>query len=189
LVKAIKDRNRISLAALELAKDKNFLRIPEQDRIKLILEALSIGEEIADSISKEYQTSDPRKIAELMGIKISGGESGSFKKSEYRKKEKEIVIFRDTLERLTSEITVPELSERILRFLIAHELFHHIEETQMVPIYKRFKFKGKLWFKFYIKGLSEVAAQAFIQKLLDLEFSPYVFDYLTYILFTSNFKG
>ncbi|MBI5700948.1 hypothetical protein HZC34_03750 [Candidatus Saganbacteria bacterium] len=189
MTKAIKERNRITLAAIELARDKNFHNIPHNERMHLISEVLALGENIANGISKEFGTSDPRKIADLMGVKISGDEAGNLKKSEYRKKEKQIVIFHDTLRRITSEITVPELSDRILRCLIAHELFHHIEEVKVGSIYKRFKFKGKLWFNYYIKGLSDVAAQAFTQKLLGLEFSPLVFDYLTYIMFTSDFKN
>ena len=188
MIKAIKERNKISLAALELAHDNNFHKIPAEDRIKLITEVLSIGEEIADWATAEYNTSDPRKLAEYLGVKIIGEDFGQMRKTEYRKKQKEIIIFHDTLKRLTSEITVPDLSERILRFLIAHELFHHLEETKIGYVYKRFKFRGKLWTHYYIKGLSEVAAQAFTQKLLALEFSPHVFDYLTYILFTSDFK-
>ena len=188
MIDAIKERNRISLAALELMRDKNFHKISPDERLNLIAECLKIGEEVADWIVAEFGETDPRKIAEKLGAKIFGVESGERKKSEYRKKEKEIIIFRDTLKRLTSEITVPDLSERILRFLVAHELFHHIENVKIGPVYKRFKFPGKFGFSFYIKGLSEVAAQAFTQKLLSIEFSPQVFDYLTYILFTSDFK-
>lgn len=189
MTQAIKERNRITLAALELAHDKNFHNMSPEERLKLISDVLTIGEEVAENIISEFGTDDPRKIAEIMGVKILGSDSGNLKKTEYRKKEKQIVIFHDTLKRITSEITAPELSDRILRLLIAHELFHHIEEVKIGPVYKRFKFKGKLWFSYYIKGLSDVAAQAFTQKLLNLEISPQIFDYLTYIMFTSDFKN
>lgn len=186
---AIKERNRITLASLELARDKNFHKIHPEERMKLITQVLAIGEEIADWVASECGTRDPRKIAEIVGVKVLGGNRGRAQKSEYRKKEKEIIIFHDTLKRLTAEVTVPDLSERILRFLIAHELFHHLEETRIGAIYKRFKFPKRPWGSFYIKGLSEVAAQAFTARLLGLEFSPQVFDYLTYILFTADFKN
>lgn len=188
MTEAIKERNKLTLAMLELAPDKVFMSLIPEARMKLVEEALSVGEEIANSIISECGTDDPRKIAEMYGVKVVGEERGNLKKTEYRKKEKEIVIFRDSLDRMAAEITVPHLSERILRFLIAHELFHHLEETKLGYIYKRFKFKGFLWSSKYIKGLSDVAAQAFTQKLLSLEFSPHVFDYLTYILYTSDFK-
>ena len=187
--KALKERNRIALATLELAKDKIFHSIPVEERLRLIEEVLSIGDEVAKWVAAEYKTSDPRKIAEALGVKVFGADYGELKKSEYRPKKKEIIIFRDALSRLIKGVTVPHLSERILRFLVAHELFHHLEEVKIGLVYKRFKFPGRFGMKTYIKGLSEVAAQAFTQTLLGLEFSPQVFDYLTYIFFTSDFKS
>jgi len=188
-VKEIKERNRIALAMLELAKDKVFYSIPAEERLRLIEEVLSVGDDVAKWVMAEYQTSDPRKIAELMGVRVYGADHGQLKKSEYRTHKNEIVIYRDALSHLTKEVTVPHLSERILRFLVAHELFHHLEATRIGTVYKRFKFPGPFGMKRYIKGFSEVAAQAFTQTLLSLEFSPQVFDYLTYVLFTSDFKS
>lgn len=189
MTKAIRERNRITLATLELAKDKNFIRLPEEERLHLTEEVLKIGDEVAAFVISKYGTSDPRSIAEKMRVKIFGAEAGQGKSSEYRRSTGEIVIFRNKLDHLTKEVTLPDLSDRILRFLIAHELFHHLEETQIGLVYRRFAFPGPLWTKRYIKGTSEVAAQAFTQTLLKLEFSPQVFDYLTYILFTSGFKS
>lgn len=188
VAKAVKDRNKIALAALELANDKNFNKLPNDKRIELIEDALRIGSDAADNVISECGTSDPRKIAEILNVKIFGLDRGKFKKSEYRRKNKEIVIYRDALEKMAAEITDPDLSKRILRLLIAHELFHHLENVKLGPIYKRFKFKGRFGLGYYIKGLSEVAAQAFTQKLLGIEFSPQVFDYLTYVMFTSDLR-
>lgn len=188
-MKAIKERNRLTLAALELAKDKNFHLITADERVRVMKEALKIGDEVASWAVAEFGTADPRKIAEKVGAKIFGRDKGQLKASEYRKEAREIVIFRDTLDKLTKEVTQPDLSERLLRLLIAHELFHHLEETRIGPVYKRFKFPGKWWTSFYIKGLSEVAAQSFTQALLEIEISPPIFDYLTYILYTSAFKA
>jgi len=185
----IKERNRIALAFLQLKKEKNFSRIPADKRIDLINEVWSVGENLASWAMAETDETDPRKIAEKLGVVIFGADRGNLKKSEYRKKEKEIVIFRDALERLTSEIVVPELSEKILRFLVSYELFHHLENTKTGFIYKRFKFPLRFGFNFYLKSLSEVAALAFTQKLISLELSPQVFDYLVYILFNSDFKA
>ena len=94
MTNAIKERNRISLAALELARDKNFLKIPSEERIRLISDVLSIGEEIADWASAEFGTTDPRKLAEFLGVKIFGEDKGNLKKSEYRKKQKERLLMR-----------------------------------------------------------------------------------------------
>jgi hypothetical protein len=87
------------------------------------------------------------------------------------------------------EVKSSQLSENLLKFIVAHELFHHLEVNRLGEIYKRFKFRvwelGPYVKEDYIKGLSEVAAQAFTHSLLKLEISPQNFDYLTYILYTN----
>jgi len=185
MTEAIKERNRLTLAALELTRDKNYHRLPQSEQVHLIKEVLNIGEEVAKWVSAEYGTSDPRALAEKLGVKVFGAEGGQIRGSEYRPGTPgEIVISRKLLDRLHKEVTLPDLSDRILRFVIAHELFHHLEKTRIGLVYKRFAFPGPFWTKWYIKGLSEVAAQSFTQALLGIEISPQVFDYLTYILFT-----
>lgn len=179
---AIIERNRMALACLELAKDKIFRRLPEEERNRLVQEVLAIGDETAERILNEYGTNDPRKIAVRMGIKIFGEEKGSLKRSEYRKEKKEIVISREFHEKLLDEVHSKELSDRLLKMVVAHELFHHLEVEQVGEVYARYKFKawklGPFIREKYIKGLSEVAAQAFTHTLLGLELSPQVFDYL-----------
>lgn len=183
---SIKERNKIILALLILSKNKRFNSLVEDKKLEVVAEINKIGEEIADGIVLETGEVDPRKITEKLGVKVLGVERGFLKRSEYRFKQRQIVIFRDALERLTLEIAEPNLSEKILRFLIAYELFKHLEYTKVGFIYKRFKFPLKLWFGFYIKELSEVAAMSFVLKLLSLSLSPSVFDYIIYMLFPST---
>jgi len=185
MIEAIKERNRLALAALELARDKNYNRLPASEQVRLIKEAINLGEEVAKWVVAEYGTSDPRALAKKWGVKVFGVKGGQIKGSEYRSgRTGEIVISRELLDRLHKEVTLPDLSPRILRFVIAHELFHHLEKTRIGLVYKRFVFPGPLWTKWYIPGLSKVAAQSFTQALLNIEISPQVFDYLIYILFT-----
>lgn len=184
MTEAIKDRNRLALAALELARDKNFSRLKDEEKLNLAQEAIKIGEEAAEWTISEYGSRDPRAIAEKLGIKVYGAERGEARCTEYKKEEKEIVIFRDALDHMSKQVTLPDIQERILRIFIAHELFHHLEEHKFGLIYKRFEFKGPFFTRWYIKGVSEIAAQSFVQKLLEIEIMPQVFDYLIYILFT-----
>jgi uncharacterized tellurite resistance protein B-like protein len=83
--KAIEERNRIALAYIELAKDKVFQKLEEEKRIELIKEVISIGDEVAEWVIKEYETNDPRKIANSLGVRIFGEDQGKAKRSEYRK--------------------------------------------------------------------------------------------------------
>ncbi len=187
--KAISERNRLILAYMELARDQTFLSLPEEQKLKLVKEVLSIGDEVANWVKVEYETNDPRKIATKLGVRIFGEDRSRVRRAEYRKEEKEIVISRNFHEKLLREVKSTELSEHLLKFMVAHELFHHLELNRIGEIYKRFKFEkwrvGPYVKEVYINRLSDVAAQAFTQSLLGLEISPKVFDYLTYILYTN----
>ena len=185
---ALEERNRIALAYLELTRDKVFRNLPEEEKLKLVGDILKIGDETARIVAAEYASRDPRKIAIKMGLRVFGEEKEGLKSSEYRRDKKEIAISRKFHERLLQEVENRELSEHLLQFVVAHELFHHLEAEQLGEIYKRYKFKtwkiGPYSKETFIRGISDVAAQAFTQSLLGLEISPQVFDYLTYILYT-----
>ena len=187
---SISERNRIALAYIELGRDKTFQKLDEDHKLKLVQEVLSIGEEVASWVVTEYQASDPRKIAVAMGLRVFGEDQNRNRGAEYRHQSKEIIVYRNFHDRLTREIQDPSLSENLLKLLVAHELFHHLEQERIGEVSKRFKFRawkiGPYVREKHIKGLSDVAAQAFTQKLLGLEISPQVFDYLTYILFTNR---
>ncbi|NQT30134.1 MAG: hypothetical protein HQ596_06155 [Candidatus Saganbacteria bacterium] len=190
--KAIYERNRIALAYMELAKDKTFQKLEEDYKLDLVKEVLAIGDEVASWVVAEYGTNDPRKIAAQLGVKVFGEDSTDKKKktpSEYRKEKKEIVVYRDFHEKLLREVRSTELSENLLKFVVAHELFHHLEINRIGEVYKRYKFLawrlGPYAKEKNIRGLSDVAAQAFTLSLLELDISPQVFDYLTYILYTN----
>jgi len=187
---AISERNRIALAYLELAKDKVFKKMSEEEQLGLIKEVLVIGDDTARQIVEEYGIRDPRKIAVKLGIRVFGEEKAGQPRSEYRREKKEIVVSRRFHEKLLREVESAELSEHLLKFFVAHELFHYLEWERIGEVYRRYKFKswrlGPYIRESFIKGLSEVAAQAFTQTLLGLEISPQVFDYLTYILYTKK---
>lgn len=179
---SLSERNRIALAFLELARDKFFLKLPEEEKNRLVKQVLAIGDEAASWVAAEYNTNDPRKIAVKMGVRIYGDEKKSLVRSEYRRESKEIAISRRFHGKLLREVHSKELSERLLKLVVAHELFHHLEASLLGEVYKRFKFKvfqfGPIVIEKTIKGLSDVSAQAFTQTLLGLEVSPQVFDYL-----------
>lgn len=187
---AIKERNRIALAYIELAKDKIFQKLPENKKINLIKEVLLIGDENAKRVLAEYKTNDPRKIATQLGVRVLGEGQGKKQRSEYRKEKKEIIVYRKFHEKLLREVHSAELSENLIKMVVAHELFHHLESSQLGEIYKKFRFKSWQfgpWVKHgFIKCLSDVAAQAFTESLLGIEISPETFAYLTYILFSTQ---
>jgi hypothetical protein len=187
---ALGERNRIALAFLELARDKTFQKLPEEKKMELVKEVLAIGDEVASWVPAEFGTGDPRKIAAKMGVKVFGEDRSGKKGSEYRQEKKEIIVYRSFHEKLMREVQSPELSENLLKYMVAHELFHHLEINRLGEIYKRYKFPvwklGSYTREKYVKGLSNVAAQAFTQSLLKIDISPQIFDYLSYILYTNS---
>lgn len=184
------ERNRLALAYLELARDKTFQKLTEEAKLALVKEVLAIGDEVAAWIPTEFGTSDPRKIAAKMGVKVFGEDRSGQKRAEYRHEKKEIIVYRSFHEKLMREVQSSELSENLLKYMVAHELFHHLEINRLGPVYLRYKFPswklGPYIREKRINGLSNVAAQAFTQSLLKIDISPQVFDYLSYILFTNS---
>lgn len=176
------ERNRIALAYLALARDRFFQKMAEGEKNRIIKEVIAIGDDAAKWVAAEYGTNDPRRIAAKMGVKVFGEEKKSSRRSEYRREKREIVISRKFHEKLLREVQSKELSDRLLKLVVAHELFHHLEAERFGEVFRRYKFiafqLGPLVKYKYVKGLSEVAAQAFTQSLLELEISPQVFDYL-----------
>jgi hypothetical protein len=187
---ALSERNRITLAYLELARDKVFQKLSEDEKVRLIKEVQAIGDEAADWVAQEYGGNDPRKIAVKMGLRVFGEDRDAGGTSEYRREKKEIVISRKFHEKLLREVQSAELLERLLKLVVAQQLFHHLEAERIGEVYKRFKFKvfqlGPFVREKAIKGLSDVAAQAFTQTLLKLDVSPQVFDYLVMTSFTGK---
>ena len=82
---AISERNRVALAYLELARDKVFQKLSEEDKVKIIKEAQAIGVEAAGWVATEYGMDDPRKIAVKMGLRVFGEDKQSGGTSEYRR--------------------------------------------------------------------------------------------------------
>lgn len=98
----------------------------------------------------------------------------------------EITIFTDCLDKASSmekESGCQMLNrERLFEILLAHELFHTVEERHEQEIYTRTE-KVELWRKPFsnkssIACLSEIAAMAFAAQLLGLTVSPYMLDVL-----------
>ena len=106
----------------------------------------------------------------------------------------EITIFTDCVDkasRLEEECGCDLLRrENLTNTLLAHELFHAVEERHVKEIYTRTE-RVELWRKPFsnkstISCLSEIAAMAFAGKLLDLKVSPYMLDVLLVYSYDKN---
>lgn len=193
----IDERNRVLLAYLILSKDRRFFRLSETERLKLIRDILSFGDELAAEVKKEFGTADPRRIVEILGLKVVGEDEGIrgtlLRRSEYRPGAKQIVIYRDSLNLMMKEIKADDLQDRLIKLLISHELFHHFEKIRLRSVPKMFRVErwrlGPLSLGVKVRGVREVAAHAFAETLLEIKQSPMVFDYLTYLFYSARGRG
>ena len=155
------------------------------------------GREWAKRISEKYGTEDPKILAGKMGMKVkmpkvpTGGGVVLF--AQYVQPD-EITIFTDCVDKaaaLEKQCGCPLLKkERLLEILLAHELFHAVEEQYAGEIFTRTE-KIELWRKPFsnrsvISCLSEIAAMAFARQLSGLSVSPYMLDVLLVYSYDKN---
>ena len=108
--------------------------------------------------------------------------------AEYRPRPPRIVLYRRGIAPLDRAL-VDSLAERLLGratpqdVFVAHELYHHAEAIRSeIPIARRYRptlFRIGSWhWRTGIAALSEIAAGAFAQSLLDLPCHPRVLDFI-----------
>ena len=139
----------------------------------------------------------PGELAEKLGMKVKtpkvpvGGGLVLF--AQFVEPD-EITIFTDCVDKaskLEEECGCDLLRrENLTNTLLAHELFHAVEERHVKEIYTRTE-RVELWRKPFsnksmISCLSEIAAMAFAGKLLDLKVSPYMLDVLLVYSYDKN---
>lgn len=152
--------------------------------------SLECGREYACKIRKLYGTGDPKELAGAMGMEVSYPEfpekTDRVLFAEYRMPNT-IRIYMDAVKKAKRFLAKPEIRRvltdqlNIADLLLAHELFHHVEETYQKEIYTQTE-KIRLWSlgplhnDSKIIALSEIAAMAFARELTGLPYAPYVMD-------------
>lgn len=140
--------------------------------------------------------SDFTKCAENMGFKVStpdmpnGGANVTFAQYE---ESGEITVFMDTVKKampILCEIRDLIGDVNIYNVLLLHEMFHGIEQKKADTIYTQTK-KVELWRKPFsnlsrIGCLSEIAAMSFAKSVLNLNYSPYIFDVILMYLYNEE---
>ncbi len=162
----------------------------DEQRRHWMEEATACGQEYARRMIAEYDSSDPEKLARGMGMKVSyptfPEKTDRVLFAEYRVPDT-ICIYMDAVKKAKKYLAKPEiravLTEKldVSRLLLAHELFHHVEEKYKKEIYTKTE-KIRLWSvgplhnDSTIIALSEIAAMAFAREITGIPYSPYVMD-------------
>lgn len=172
-------------------------RFSEDEKMQYTSKANACGREWATKIAERYGTKNPKELAEKLGMKVKtpkvpvGGGLVLF--AQFVEPD-EITIFTDCVDKavkLEKEYECGLLQrEKLTNTLLAHELFHAVEEQHAKEIYTRTE-KVELWRKPFsnkstISCLSEIAAMAFAAELLNLQVSPYMLDVLLVYSYDKN---
>lgn len=169
-------------------------RIPAAERLQLAERAEVCGREHAQQASSAYRSHTPAAIASSMGVEVFySDESGPQAYGEgilfaRFKEPDEITVFLDCVTRANRIIAENGLQDilgpvGVGDALLAHEVFHIIEMQNMKSIFTRtarvrMPIMGIFGYASRVGCLSEIAAMAFAQELLGLEYSPFLLDVL-----------
>jgi len=178
--------DEVNLAYMELTRDVVFHKIPKEQYFHLINSALNIGREMANRIAEEFCSRNPVSIAQKMMVKIEYVPrieliGSKIVYSEYVPKPPTIILYKGSISLKNKFIEVNELRQMfpqkdIILSHIAHELFHHIEETRIGRISEKFTITtlnmGFIKVKSGINALREISAHAFANSLLNIKGPP-----------------
>lgn len=166
-----------------------------EERLNLIRKSNDCGREYARKIRETYGNIDVYKIAENLGLEVNypdipnGG--GHIIFAQFVEPNK-VTIFKDSVNKANALIDEQNLSHifsmvNIEELLLAHEIFHFIEEENKEEIFTKTE-KIRLWKLGPIKNdsnivcLGEISGMAFAKELLKIPYSPYILDvFLVYL--------
>lgn len=174
-----------------LQADPHAWRLDSATQSAAVRDALAEGSMTARALRQRFPDLAPQQIAQELGVPIERSNDdpmiGSlWRFAEYRQHPARILIYCNGLAPL-QRLLVGALSDRILGqataedVFVAHELFHHAESVRTEPPiawhYRPTLFRIGCWhWRTRIAALSEIAAGAFAQSLLELPYHPRVLD-------------
>jgi hypothetical protein len=171
-------------------------RIPDEKKHEMIRKSIACGENCADRVMRESGETSPSTIARQFGLEVIENDfpmTGNRKVFAQFTPPKQIEIFKDPLKRYESllaraseqqaSLLIP--LQEIYNLVLAHEIYHYIEECNADTIYSRAE-KYTLWrfFGFHynttVNALGEIAGMAFSRKLNHVAYSPFLLDVLLF---------
>ena len=165
-------------------------RFDDEQRARWLRQSVSCGRQYAEGIKRKYGTGDPLTLAEEMGLNVSYPQrpenADRVLFAEYKYPDN-IYIYMDVVHRAEVYLRESEIREilsdqlDVKRLLLAHELFHYLEEKDSGRIFTKqetvclWRF-GPIHNDSSIHVLGEIAAMAFARELTGISYSPYVMD-------------
>lgn len=175
-------------ALLELRADLTFPYLERAAQVNLVQGALKTGEEWA----VPYLGRSVEEMVRAQGLVIRDQDLGSRIRAAYEPGT--IFLNRRALEEMARELAFLPLSlAQLEEATLAHEFFHHLEETTGTYAHHQFPPVATLklgpWKKkTRVTALREIAAHRFAKELAGLTFLPNALDHLLTALHKPNFR-
>jgi hypothetical protein len=182
-----------ALALAMLQADPHARRLDRATQLAAVSDALADGADTARALRGRFPDFSPQAIALALQVPIETVDDDPmigtlWRFAEYRERPARILLYARGLAPLDRAVA-DGLAGRLLGqatprdVFIAHELFHHLEAVSTdTPIAQRYRpslFRiGRWHWRTGIAALSEIAAGAFAQALLELPCHPRVLDLL-----------
>lgn len=164
-------------------------KVNDLQKKEMIIKAIECGKNMSAWTVDYFQTSDPLKIAQQLGLEIV-----CIEKEQIANRvlfalftpPAKIEIMAEPIQRAAKSCETMELIplKTIQKLILGHEIFHFLEEGNP-SVYTRTE-KIKLWnflgFQNYstIQALSEIAGMSFSGYLTPFETSPFALDVILY---------
>lgn len=166
-------------------------KFTKEEKTRLVNQAIACGREKALQIKKDKIWQSVYELATQLGLKVEypdrpvGGGHIIFAQFV---NPNIITIYKDSIDKAEKCDALQGI--QVEQIVLAHEIFHYIEEqdediftrTEKIRLWKIGPFKNDS----NIVCLSEIAGMAFAKELLDLEYSPFILDVLLVSLYHTN---
>lgn len=187
----------LGLARLELAQDPLAARLRPDQRDRLARQALAAGEDAARALLERLPGHSPRQVAAALGVipvvDLEPPAPAFPVRALYERDEagRAVItlnepLIAETVRRVGPYLAFPPDFDQVSQATLAHELFHHLEETERGDLSDQLE-PVTLW-RFGpwqrsrpVRRLREVGAHAFARRLLGLPCLPNLWDYLVLV--------
>ncbi|MDD4849828.1 MAG: hypothetical protein PHO10_03910 [Gemmiger sp.] len=162
----------------------------DEQRRALTEQAIACGKEYAEKYAAQYGMRDPELLARKLGLTVDyplmPQNTDRVLFAEFREPNT-VHIYMDGVRKAEVLLAEPGVRHaltgelQISKLLLAHELFHFVEEQNKKTIWTK-TYKIELWApkplhnRSTVGVLGEIAAMAFAKALTHLPYSPYVMD-------------
>lgn len=161
-----------------LKSDPLYRRLSDFQKKEAIEKAVRLGKVAALWVQQTFPGKDIREILRKMGIQLLEDRSNYSEIlpfSLYRQKKATIILYVNVVKRLSNKLfrysSLDDeniLLERVIRIILYHELFHHMENIRYGSASKLIEIPivifGFIRFKSGIRALSEISAHTFAKE-------------------------